>query len=232
MHDRPGEARWNHRKAPRSPRVVQCVAGLAHVRDAVLEQGKDRWRVVGAQAIAGTQVLIDPNAHGALIVAGRAVLGQTAVVTRIAIAADHAGFPLKQALIPYLTDAGHAVEDLGTHTEEPVDYPPLCAAAGRAVVGGEAEVGIVIGGSGQGEQIAANKVHGVRAALCHDEFLARLARRHNDANVLSMGARVVAPALAKAIVDVFLSTEFEGERHVARLEQLAEIEREECSGAF
>ena len=120
--------------------------------------------------------------------------------------------------------------DLGTSSaDEPVDYPPLCADCARTVVRGDADFGIVMGGSGQGEQIAANKVHGARAALCHDEFLARLARQHNDANVLSMGGRVVAPTLAKAIVSVFLSTEFEGDRHVRRLEQLREIEAQECS---
>jgi ribose 5-phosphate isomerase B len=147
---------------------------------------------------------------------------------RIAIAADHAGYPLKAALVPWLEESGHEVLDLGTDSESPVDYPPLCAAAGRAVVRGEAAIGIVLGGSGQGEQIAANKVRGVRAALCHDVWLARMARSHNDANVLSMGARVVAVAMAKEIATVFLATAFEGDRHVARVRQLAEIEDEEA----
>ena len=149
---------------------------------------------------------------------------------RIAIAADHAGFPLKAELVPWLAEQGHEVEDLGTHSTESVDYPPLCAAAGRAVVDGRAAFGIVLGGSGQGEQIAANKVRGVRAALCHDVWLARMARSHNDANVLSMGARVVAVAMAKEIASVFLSTPFEGDRHVARVRQLVEIEDEEAQG--
>ena len=149
----------------------------------------------------------------------------------IAIASDHAGFPLKAALVPWLEEQGHQVLDLGTHSEESVDYPPICAAAGRAVVRGEAELGIVLGGSGQGEQIAANKVRGVRAALCHDVWLARMARSHNDANVLSMGARVVAPAMAKEILTVFLDTPFDGDRHVARIEQLRDIEEEEASAA-
>ena len=109
----------------------------------------------------------------------------------------------------------------------PVDYPVFIAAAAHAVGNGECERGIVMGGSGQGEQIAANKVHGVRAALCHDLFLAELSRRHNDANVLSMGGRVVAPAYAREIVRVWLATEFEGGRHVPRLEQIASIERGE-----
>lgn len=147
----------------------------------------------------------------------------------IAIASDHAGFPLKAALVPWLEEQGHQVLDLGTHSEESVDYPPICAAAGRAVVRGEAERGIVLGGSGQGEQIAANKVRGIRAALCHDIWLARMARSHNDANVLSMGARVVAPAMAKEIVTVFLETPFEGDRHRARVQQLRDIEDEEAA---
>ncbi len=147
---------------------------------------------------------------------------------RVAVAADHAGYRLKTVVAAHLADAGHEVVDLGTDSEESVDYPPFCAAAGRAVVDGQADFGIVIGGSGQGEQIAANKVNGVRAALCHDEFTARLARQHNNANVLAFGARVLADAYALRVVDLFLETEFEGERHQPRIEQLAAIEREEC----
>jgi len=147
---------------------------------------------------------------------------------RIAIASDHAGYRLKEIVIDHLMSAGHEVMDLGTNSEDPVDYPPFCAAAARAVVRGPAEVGIVIGGSGQGEQISANKVHGARAALCHDEFTARLSRQHNNANVLSLGARVLAPELALVIVDTWLEAEFEGGRHVARVEEIADIEREEC----
>ena len=147
---------------------------------------------------------------------------------RIAVAADHAGYRLKSVVAAHLADAGHEVVDLGTNSEEPVDYPPFCAAAGRAVVDGQVDVGIVIGGSGQGEQIAANKLNGVRAALCHDEFTARLARQHNDANVLAFGARVLADAYALRVVDLFLATGFEGGRHQPRIEQLAAIEREEC----
>lgn len=147
---------------------------------------------------------------------------------RIALGADHAGYPLKTLVAKHLADSGHEVIDLGTDSEESVDYPSYCAAVGRAVVAGEADTGIVMGGSGQGEAIAANKVHGVRAALCHDEWTARFARLHNDANVLSMGGRILGEALALAIVDVFLDTDFEGDRHVRRLEQIAAIEKEEC----
>jgi ribose 5-phosphate isomerase B len=146
---------------------------------------------------------------------------------RIAIGADHAGYSLKQHLIDVLKSDGHDVIDLGTDSEEPVDYPPICASVGRAVVGGAADRGIVLGGSGQGEQIAANKVHGVRAALCHDLFTARLSRQHNDANVLSMGGRIIAPGLADEILRLWLATPFDGGRHIRRLELIAEIEKEE-----
>ncbi|MDQ1443855.1 MAG: ribose 5-phosphate isomerase [Acidimicrobiaceae bacterium] len=146
----------------------------------------------------------------------------------VAIASDHAGFRLKQVVAGWLRDRGHSVLDFGTDSEEPVDYPAFCVAAARAVVGGQAEVGIVLGGSGQGEQIAANKVHGARAALCHDETTARLARQHNDANVLSLGGRLLGETLALAVVDVFLTTPFEGGRHQPRLDQIAAVETEEC----
>jgi ribose 5-phosphate isomerase B len=149
---------------------------------------------------------------------------------RIAIASDHAGFLLKGIVSDHLRQAGHDVADHGTDSEASVDYPAFCAAAARAVVRGEADFGIVIGGSGQGEQIAANKVHGARAALCHDLTTAKLARSHNDANVLSLGGRLLGETLALAIVDEFLADEFEGGRHVGRLEQLSAIEREECGG--
>lgn len=150
---------------------------------------------------------------------------------RIALGADHAGYPLKVAVAKHLAGLGHDVIDLGTDSEASVDYPSFCAAVGRAVTSGEADRGIVMGGSGQGEAIAANKVHGVRAALCLDEFTARLAREHNDANVLSLGGRILAETFAVAIVDVFLTTEFEGGRHVPRVQQIAEIEKDECARA-
>jgi ribose 5-phosphate isomerase B len=148
-------------------------------------------------------------------------------MTRIAIGADHAGYELKQHLTAMLSGAGHDVADFGTHGTESCDYPPICAAVGRAVRDGDAEVGIVLGGSGQGEQLAANKVRGVRAALCNDLYTARMARSHNDANVLSMGARVVGTGLAEEIVQIFLATAFEGGRHERRVRQLAEIEQQE-----
>jgi ribose 5-phosphate isomerase B len=150
------------------------------------------------------------------------------VMSRVAIGSDHAGFPLKEHLIPFLRASGHVVEDFGTNSTESCDYPPICAAVGRAVRDGRADVGIVMGGSGQGEQLAANKVRGVRAGLCNDLYTARMARQHNDANVLSIGARVVGLGLAEEIVTTFLSTPFEGGRHERRVAQLADIENEEA----
>ena len=146
---------------------------------------------------------------------------------RIALGSDHAGYLLKEDLKRFLIEEGHEVIDVGTDSEGSVDYPPFCAAAAREVVLGNADRALLFGGSGQGEQIAANKVHGIRAAVCHDLFTARLSREHNDANVLTMGGRVVAPALAREIVRVWLSTGFEGGRHARRVELISEIEREE-----
>ena len=145
---------------------------------------------------------------------------------RIAIGADHAGFDLKQHLVAFLSAAGHHVEDQGTYSPESCDYPAICAGVGRTVRDGGADVGIVLGGSGQGEQLAANKVRGVRAALCNDLYTARMARAHNDANVLSIGARVVGVGLAEEIVTAFLAAPFEGGRHARRVAQLMELENE------
>ena len=150
-------------------------------------------------------------------------------MTRVAVAADHAGFRLKQVVAEHLRKTGHDVLDLGTHSEDPVDYPEICAAAGRAVVTGQVEFAVVIGGSGQGETMAANKVRGVRAALCLNEYTARLARQHNNANVLGLGGRILGDGLALSILDLFLATEFEGGRHERRLEQLTMIENEEAA---
>jgi ribose 5-phosphate isomerase B len=143
---------------------------------------------------------------------------------RIAIGADHAGFTLKQHLVRTLQRLGHDVHDRGTYSEEPVDYPAICADIARLVAAGSAERGVIVGGSGQGEQIAANKIARVRAALCNDLYTARLSRQHNDANVLAIGGRIVAPELADEIVAVWLNTAFEGGRHQRRLSQIADLE--------
>jgi len=146
---------------------------------------------------------------------------------RICIGSDHAGYELKAILTTHLTQMGHDVDDVGTDSTQSTDYPPICAEVARRVVKGQADRGIVLGGSGQGEQIAANKVNGARAALCNDLFTARLSREHNDANVLSMGGRIVADGLAQEIVDLWLATEFEGGRHQRRIDQIATVEAEQ-----
>ncbi len=144
---------------------------------------------------------------------------------RIAIGADHAGFALKQHLIGTLRHLGHEVDDRGTHSDAAVDYPPICADVAGHVTGGSADRGVVIGGSGQGEQMAANKIPGVRAALCNDLYTARTSREHNDANVLAMGGRIIGAALAEEILTLWLSTPFKGGRHQRRIDQIAELER-------
>jgi ribose 5-phosphate isomerase B len=144
---------------------------------------------------------------------------------RIAIGADHAGFTLKEHLVVTLSRLGHEIDDRGTHSDAPIDYPPICADVARRVQSGRADRGIVIGGSGQGEQMAANKVHGIRAALCNDLYTARMSREHNDANVLAIGGRIVAFGLADEIVALWLGTPFEGGRHKRRVDQITDIER-------
>jgi ribose 5-phosphate isomerase B len=144
---------------------------------------------------------------------------------RIAIGADHAGYALKEHIAGVLKQLGHEIDDRGTHGLDPIDYPPICAEVARLVADGRAARGIVIGGSGQGEQIAANKVRGIRAALCNDLYTARLSREHNDANVLAMGGRVVGFGLAEENVALWISTAFAGGRHQRRVDQIMEIER-------
>jgi ribose 5-phosphate isomerase B len=148
-------------------------------------------------------------------------------MTTVAFGADHAGYELKQYLIERLSGAGFDIIDHGTHSTESVDYPEFCAAAARSVRDGNADVGIVIGGSGQGEQLAANKVRGARAALCNCLYTTRLARQHNDANVLSLAARYIPDDEQKKIVKAFFETPFEGGRHERRVEKITEIENED-----
>ena len=144
---------------------------------------------------------------------------------RIAIASDHNGLQLKDQLTAWLKDHGHEVDDRGTHGTETVDYPPLCADVGHQVVDGPADRGIVIGGSGSGEQMACNKIVGVRAGVCHELFTAQIARANNDANILIIGAKIVAPALAELILDVWMNTSFKGGQHQRRLDQIAALEQ-------
>jgi len=139
---------------------------------------------------------------------------------KISLGTDHAGFRYKEKVKELLGQLGHEVVDFGTNSEEPVDYPQFIRPAAQAVAKGECDRGIVFGGSGNGEAMVANKVRGVRCALCWNEETARLSRQHNDANVLSMGQRVIPEETALAIVRVWLTTEFEGGRHAKRIAQL------------
>jgi ribose 5-phosphate isomerase B len=145
---------------------------------------------------------------------------------RIALATDHAGLPLKDPIAAWLREAGHEVVDFGVNDPTPVDYPDVIAPAARAVAKGECDRGIVLGGSGTGEQIVANKVRGIRCVEAADPVTARLGREHNDANVLSMGARIIGREVALACVAAFMSGEFEGGRHARRVAKISALEDE------
>lgn len=142
----------------------------------------------------------------------------------IYLGSDHGGFELKEALKAYLADEAHLVIDQGTYSLDSVDYPDYAQAVGEAVLADDGSLGIVICGTGIGISIAANKLKGIRAALCSEEFSARMARRHNNANVLALGGRTTGVELAKSIVDAFLSAEFEGDRHARRVEKICGLE--------
>lgn len=144
---------------------------------------------------------------------------------RVVLGSDHGGFELKEIIKAHLTKQGHSVTDIGTDSADSVDYPDFGEKAGKMVAGGEADRGIVICGTGIGISMAANKVEGIRCALCTNEYMARMSRLHNDANMLSLGGRVVGQGLALDIVDVWMSTEFEGGRHGIRVNKIMDIEK-------
>lgn len=145
---------------------------------------------------------------------------------KIAIGNDHVGYNLKLHLIDYLKEKGYEMIDCGSHSEESCDYPIFGKKVAEAVVKGECDLGILICGTGVGISISANKVRGIRAVVCSEPYSARLARQHNDANILSFGARVIGPAIAEMIVDEFLNAQYEGGRHQKRVELIGEIENE------
>ena len=152
---------------------------------------------------------------------------------RLAVGCDHAGFPLKAGALRLLTSVGHSVEDLGTDSTEPVDYPDFARRVAEAVVSGSCERGVVICGSGVGASVAASKVPGVRAALCHDVFSARQGVEDDDMNVICLGARVIGPALADEVLRAFVGARFSGaERHVRRLRKIIAIEEDARRGVF
>lgn len=148
------------------------------------------------------------------------VAWENEAMTRIAAASDHAGFELKNALVDHLRSSGHDVDDLGTHSSDRVDYPDYGAAVGRAVASGDAELGLCVCGSGIGISMAANKIAGIRAAVVHDVTSARLARQHNDANVVCVGERLIGPEVARDCIDAFVTASFEGGRHEARVAKI------------
>jgi ribose 5-phosphate isomerase B len=146
---------------------------------------------------------------------------------KVACGFDHAGFPLKERILGVLREEGHEPIDLGTNSTEPVDYPDIALAVGRAVIAGEAERGLVVCGSGAGVAVAANKIFGIRACSIHDHYTARQAVEHDDINVLCLGARVIGPETAADVLEAFMAAEFTGEeRHVRRVAKIAAIERE------
>lgn len=144
----------------------------------------------------------------------------------IAIGSDHGGFHLKEEIKSMLTQENVKFRDFGTHSTETVDYPDIASAVGQAVVSGECTRGIVICGTGIGISIAANKIKGIRAALCHDVFSAQMSREHNDANILAMGERVIGAGLACMIVATWLKTDFAGGRHARRVDKITQLEAE------
>ena len=147
---------------------------------------------------------------------------------RIAVGADHAGYPLKVEVVRFLEEQGHEVTDLGTHSTDPVDFPMYARQVGQAVQLGKADRGVLVCGSGVGACVAANKLRGIRAALCHDTYTAHQGVEHDDVNVLCLGGRVVGPALAYDIVRSWLTARYLGTgRHKRRVDQILEIERSE-----
>jgi RpiB/LacA/LacB family sugar-phosphate isomerase len=182
----------------------------------------------GGELSASVGAVITPWAHEVAASRGVRIVTGPAAATRpgtVAVGADHGGFPLKELVKAHLTRLGWRFRDLGTFSTEPVDYPDVALAVARAVQGGEAELGILVDGAGIGSAMAANKVPGIRAALCVDAAAARNAREHNDANVLTLGARFVDSARMAEIVDAFLSSSCTEERHRRRVAKIEAIER-------
>ena len=194
----------------------------------VLEYGSTVTLVAGGHVTPLAQDTL--NARRITVVregddADAASLAPAANVRTVAIGSDHTGVSLKAAVRQHLRARGVAVHDLGTDTNEPVDYPDVAASVGRQVARGEADAGIAIDGAGLGSTIAANKIRGVRAAMCLNQTLARYAREHNGANVLALGATLLTPAEALEIVDVFVNTPMRESRYIRRLAKIRELER-------
>ena len=150
---------------------------------------------------------------------------------RIVVGADHAGYDLKEVLAAYLRHRGHEVVDVGTNSDDPVDYPDYAQALSQAILDGRAERGVLVCGSGVGSSVAANKIPGIRAGLCHNTYSARQGVEHDNMNVLVLGARVIGIEVARELVDSFLGAEFNGEeRHRRRVEKIKALEKRYCKG--
>ncbi len=143
---------------------------------------------------------------------------------KLAIGSDHSAFDLKQHLIAHLKSGGHEINDVGCFSKDAVDYPDIAAAVARSITSGQVSLGVMLDGAGVGSCIAANKIHGIRAALCNDLYTARNAREHNDANMLLMGSMVIGPGKASQILDLFVSSQFQGGRHQRRIDKLMALE--------
>jgi ribose 5-phosphate isomerase B len=152
------------------------------------------------------------------------------VISKVALGADHAGFAIKESLKSWLIDQNYQVLDYGTHSPEPVDYPDYAALVGEAVAAGKVERGVLVCGTGIGMAIAANKVGGVRAAACSDLYTARMSREHNDANVLTLGGRLMGPEMALDILRMWLETPFAGDRHRRRIDKIGALDRARGAG--
>ncbi|MBU1078834.1 MAG: ribose 5-phosphate isomerase B [Spirochaetes bacterium] len=155
---------------------------------------------------------------------------QVGIIKKIAISSDHGGYDLKEKLKDHIFNMGFMYKDYGTHSKESVDYPDFAELTGRAVASGECDMGIVIDGAGIGSAITANKIKGILAAVCHDRFTAKIAREHDNANILALGAKTVSSIMAKEITRLFLTTAFAGGRHEKRVEKIRKLEAKECGG--
>ncbi|NLY89825.1 MAG: ribose 5-phosphate isomerase B [Firmicutes bacterium] len=162
--------------------------------------------------------------EGCLLMIANGIMGKNQQRLRIAVASDHAGFPLKEEILRFLAERGFDYHDFGVYSPESVDYPDQAALVARKVAAGEYDQGILVCGTGIGVSIAANKIKGIRAALCHDVFSARMARNHNNSNILALGARVIGVGAALAIVENYLAAEFEGGRHQKRVDKISQLE--------
>lgn len=169
--------------------------------------------------------IVTPAARDLARARGVKIVEEGAGPPRVALGADHGGFRLKEALKPVLFELGCEVQDVGVHEETPVDYPDIAQQVAELVAGGRAERGILIDGAGIGSAMAANKVPGIRAALCYDRASARNSREHNDANVLTLGGRLLTPTQAEEVLRTWLATPFAGGRHLGRIRKISEIEK-------